>query len=87
MRLVGKYCLIIGLGFHLSVFLEMFLVQYNARQDTETSLVSTSTKLFALLISICLFVGFYFAAGKLRKDFIHIGVFPDESSRGTTNTW
>jgi Ca2+-binding EF-hand superfamily protein len=87
LRTVGKACLLIGLGFHLSTFLEMFLVQYNARQDSNEGLVGSTTKLVALGVSIFLFVGMYFAAGLLKKDFVHIGVHPDEFSRGSRSPY
>lgn len=85
LRAFGRLCLMVGLGLHLSIFMETFLVQYNARQDNDTSTVGMGTKLGTLALSVVLFVVCYWGAGRLKKDFIHIGVFPNEASRGARN--
>jgi len=86
-RSLGKVVLMCGLALHLSVFLDSFIIQFNAQSDEAENTVNKGDKWIGLIASIAVFVLCYFAAGLLKRDFIHVGVFPDDFSRGSNNPW
>ena len=87
LRQIGKLCLMCGLALHLSVFLESFIVQFNAQSNDIDDTVQQLDRWIGLIVSVVVFLLCYLCAGVLKRDFLHVGVFPDDFDRGAANPW
>jgi hypothetical protein len=90
LRWSANICLLAGVAFHLSVFLDGIITQLSTN-DTLNGLfpaeISGVHRWSAVGVGVLLYLLLNIIAGCLKRHYIHLGCFPEEIDRGGRNTF